>query len=30
MRDVAIKAVNRKSLKGKFYELLENEIKVLR
>jgi serine/threonine-protein kinase ULK/ATG1 len=28
--DVAIKAVNRKNLKGKFYELLENEIKVLR
>ena len=28
--DVAVKAVNRKSLKGKFYELLENEIKVLR
>ena len=30
MTDVAIKAVNRKNLKGKFYELLENEIKVLR
>ena len=28
--DVAVKAVNRKNLKGKFYELLENEIKVLR
>lgn len=28
--DVAIKAVNRKNLKGKFYELLENEIKVLK
>lgn len=28
--DVAVKAVNRKSLKGKFYELLENEIKVLK
>lgn len=28
--DVAVKAINRKSLKGKFYELLENEIKVLR
>jgi serine/threonine protein kinase len=27
---VAIKTVNRKALKGKFYELLENEIKVLR
>lgn len=30
LKDVAIKAVNRKKLKGKFYELLENEIKVLR
>ena len=30
MQDVAIKTVNRKALKGKFYELLENEIKVLR
>ena len=28
--DVAVKAVNRKNLKGKFYELLENEIKVLK
>jgi len=28
--DIAIKAVNRKNLKGKFYELLENEIKVLK
>ncbi len=28
--DVAIKVVNRANLKGKFYELLENEIKVLR
>ena len=28
--DIAVKAVNRKQLKGKFYELLENEIKVLR
>lgn len=28
--DVAIKTVNRKNLKGKFYELLENEIKVLK
>lgn len=27
---MAIKTVNRKALKGKFYELLENEIKVLR
>lgn len=27
---MAIKAISRKSLKGKFYELLENEIKVLR
>ncbi len=27
---MAVKAVNRKKLKGKFYELLENEIKVLR
>ncbi len=30
LQDVAIKAVNRKKLKGKFYELLENEIQVLR
>lgn len=30
LKDVAVKAVNRKKLKGKFYELLENEIKVLR
>lgn len=29
-QDVAIKTVNRKNLKGKFYELLENEIKVLK
>lgn len=28
--DIAVKTVNRKNLKGKFYELLENEIKVLR
>lgn len=28
--DVAIKAINRQKLKGKYYELLENEIKVLR
>lgn len=28
--DVAIKAINRLKLKGKYYELLENEIKVLR
>lgn len=28
--DVAVKAVNRSKLKGKYYELLENEIKVLR
>lgn len=28
--DVAIKAVNRASLQGKFYELLENEIRVLK
>ena len=28
--DVAVKAVNRAKLKGKYYELLENEIKVLR
>jgi len=26
--DIAVKTVNRKNLKGKFYELLENEIKV--
>jgi serine/threonine-protein kinase ULK/ATG1 len=30
LKDVAVKAVNRSKLKGKFYELLENEIKVLR
>lgn len=29
-QDVAVKTVNRKNLKGKFYELLENEIKVLK
>jgi len=29
-RDVAVKAISRKALKGKFYELLENEIRVLR
>lgn len=28
--DIAVKTVSRKNLKGKFYELLENEIKVLR
>ena len=28
--DIAVKTINRSSLKGKFYELLENEIKVLR
>jgi serine/threonine-protein kinase ULK/ATG1 len=28
--DIAVKTINRASLKGKFYELLENEIKVLR
>lgn len=28
--DVAVKAINRTKLKGKYYELLENEIKVLR
>ena len=28
--DVAVKSINRANLKGKFYELLENEIKVLR
>lgn len=28
--DVAVKAINRLKLKGKYYELLENEIKVLR
>lgn len=28
--DIAVKTVNRKNLKGKFYELLENEIKVQR
>lgn len=28
--DIAVKTINRQSLKGKFYELLENEIKVLR
>jgi len=28
--DIAIKSVSRKQLKGKFYELLENEIKVLK
>lgn len=28
--DIAVKSVCRKNLKGKFYELLENEIKVLR
>ncbi len=28
--DIAIKCVKRASLKGKFHELLENEIKVLR
>jgi serine/threonine-protein kinase ULK/ATG1 len=28
--DIAVKTVNRANLKGKFYELLENEIKVLR
>ena len=27
---MAIKVVDRKNLKGKFYELLENEIRVLR
>lgn len=28
--DIAVKSVSRKNLKGKFYELLENEIKVLK
>ena len=28
--DIAVKTINRANLKGKFYELLENEIKVLR
>ena len=28
--DIAVKTIDRSSLKGKFYELLENEIKVLR
>lgn len=28
--DIAIKSVSRKTLRGKFYELLENEIKVLK
>ena len=27
---MAVKAINRANLKGKFYELLENEIRVLR
>lgn len=30
MKDVAVKVVNRKALKGKFWELLQNEINVLR
>lgn len=29
-QDVAIKAIGRANLKGKFYELLENEIQVLK
>lgn len=28
--DIAVKSVSRKNLRGKFYELLENEIKVLK
>lgn len=28
--DIAVKVIDRKQLKGKFVELLENEIKVLR
>ena len=28
--DIAVKSVSRRNLRGKFYELLENEIKVLK